>query len=112
MKKLLFLITVFYMLFVPAVLSQAKEWSLEECIRYAIYNNIQIKQQALQTRYQENTLAQSKLNLLPTINGQATHNYSFGRALDETTYQYTDQQNVQSNNFYLGGSLNLFSGFQ
>ena len=56
--------------------------------------------------------AQSKLNLLPTLNGQATHNYSFGRALDETTYEFTDNQNIQSNSFYAGGSLNLFNGFQ
>lgn len=91
--------------------SQEKLWTLQECIRYAIDNNIQIKQQVLQTMYQENTLEQSKLNLLPTINGQASHNYSFNRTLDQTTYQYVDQ-NGQSNQFYIGGSLNLFNGLQ
>jgi outer membrane protein len=112
MKKFIFLLSVFIILFATAGLSQQKEWSLEECIKYAIDNNIQIKQQVLQTRYQENTLEQSKLNLLPTINGQASHSYSFGRALDETTYEYTANQNIQSNNFYAGGSMNLFNGLQ
>jgi len=112
MKKFLFLLSAYIILFAPAGFSQQKEWSLEECIKYAIDNNIQIKQQVLQTRYQENTLEQSKLNLLPTLNGQATHNYSFGRALDETTYEYTANQNIQSNNFYAGGSMNLFNGLQ
>ena len=112
MKKFLFPFAAFLFLSAGTVFSQQKEWSLQECIKYAIDNNIQIKQQALQTRYQENTLAQSKLNLLPTINGQATHNYSFGRALDETTYKFTDNQNIQSNSFYAGGSMNLFSGLQ
>jgi outer membrane protein len=92
--------------------SQQKQWSLEECIFYAIENNIEIKQQIIQTEYQKNNLDLSKLNLLPTLNGSATHNYSFGRALDQTTYQFTDQQNVQSNNFYLGGNLTLFNGLQ
>jgi outer membrane protein len=101
-----------FLLFATSGFSQRKEWSLEECIKYAIDNNIQIKQQVLQTRYQENTLEQSKLNLLPTVNGQASHNYSFGRALDETTYEYTANQNIQSNNFYAGGSMNLFNGLQ
>jgi len=105
-------LSAYIILFAPAGFSQQKEWSLEECIKYAIDNNIQIKQQVLQTRYQENTLEQSKLNLLPTLNGQATHNYSFGRALDETTYEYTANQNIQSNNFYAGGSMNLFNGLQ
>jgi outer membrane protein len=104
---------LFFALFLsqPAF-TQGKAWSLEECIRYAIDNNIQIRQQVIQTEYQKNTLDLSKLKLLPTINGQATHNYSFGRALDQTTYQYTDQQNVQSNNFYVGGSLDIFNGLQ
>lgn len=94
------------------IFSQQKVWTLEECIKYAIDNNIQIKQQDIQTKYQKNALDLSKYKLLPTINGSASHNYSFGRALDQTTYQYTDQQKVQSNNFYFGGSLNLFSGLQ
>src|SRR4030065_2897447 len=112
MRKLIFLMSSLLLLSAAAGLSQQKEWSLEECVRYAIENNIQIKQQVIQTRYQQNALDLSKLKLLPTLNGQATHNYSFGRALDETTYQYTDQEKVQSNNFYLGGSLSLFRGLQ
>jgi outer membrane protein len=112
MKKIL----LFIIAFIPASLGlihpQEKVWSLQECIKYAIDNNIQIKQQVLETRFQENTLEQSKLNLLPSLNGYATHNYSFGRALDETTYEFTDNQNIQSNSFYANGSLNLFNGLQ
>jgi outer membrane protein len=95
-----------------SLLSQQKVWSLGECITYAIDNNIQIKQQVIQTEFQKNTLDLSKLKLLPTLNGSASDNYSFGRALDQTTYQYTSHQTVQSNNFYAGGSLNIFSGLQ
>jgi len=94
------------------LISQQKVWSLGECIIYAIDNNIQIKQQVIQTEFQKNSLDLAKFRLLPTLNGSATHNYSFGRALDQTTYLYTDQQTVQSNNFYLGANLNLFSGLQ
>jgi outer membrane protein len=90
--------------------SQQKVWSLEECIIYAIDNNIQIKQQTVQNEYQKNSLELAKLRLLPTLNASANHNYSFGRALDESTYEYTDNQTVQSNNFYVGGSMNIFSG--
>jgi len=111
MKKLLI---ITFLCFSPILLNsqQDKEWSLEECVRYAIDNNIQIKQQEIQSGYQQNALELSKLNLLPTLNGQASHNYSFGRALDETTYEFTRDQNIQSNSFYLGGSLNLFNGLQ
>jgi outer membrane protein len=87
MKKILFFILALLPLSPGLIRAQEKLWSLEECVKYAIDNNIQIKQQVLQTRYQENTLAQSKLNLLPTLNGQVSHNYSFNRTLDQTTYQ-------------------------
>jgi len=112
MKKLLSLIIASLLFSTPHLFSQQKEWSLEECIRYAIGNNIQIKQQGIQTKYQKNALELAKYKLLPTINGSASHNYSFGRALDQTTYQYTDNQTVQSNNFYVGANINLFNGLQ
>ena len=88
-----------------------KEWSLEDCIQYAIDHNIQIKQQTIQTKVQKNTLDQSKLGLLPTVSGQASHDYSFGRALDQTTYDFYNQT-LQSNYFYLGGRTDLFTGLQ
>jgi outer membrane protein len=92
--------------------SQDKIWTLEECINYAIDNNITIKQQELQTNYQENILLQSKLGRLPSLNGSASNNFSFGRALDETTYRFTDNETVMSSNFYAGANVTLFGGLQ
>jgi outer membrane protein len=60
---------------------------------------------------QKNALEQSKMNLLPTINGQASHDYSFGRALDQNTYTFYNQT-VQSDYFYLGGRTTVFNGMQ
>ncbi|MEA1886601.1 MAG: TolC family protein [Bacteroidota bacterium] len=94
------------------LIGQDKYWTLEECVNHAIDNNIMIKQQELQTQLQENTLEQSKLSLLPSLNGTATNNWSFGRALDETTYQFTEEENVRSNSFYASAGLTLFNGLQ
>jgi len=111
MKKLLFLIITSLLTSQGVILAQ-KVWALDECIYYAIDHNIQIKQQDIQTKYQQNTLDLSKYKLLPTLNGSATHNYSWGRALDETTYRYTENTQAQSNNFYVGGSMPIFNGLQ
>jgi len=110
MKRIILLMFSFLLLSNGITFSQQKDWSLEDCIKYAIDNNIQIKQQRIQTEYQKNALELSKLRMLPSVNGSASHNYSFGRALDQTTYQYTENQTVQSNNFYVGANLNLFNG--
>jgi len=91
--------------------AQSKVWSLEECIKYAIENNIQIKQQVIQTDVQKNSLDLAKFQLLPSLNGQASHSYSFGRALDQNTYQFFNQT-LQSDYFYLGGNMPVFNGLQ
>jgi outer membrane protein len=112
MKKFLILFFTLSLISKGTLLSQQKVWSLVDCITYAIDNNIQIKQQVIQTEFQKNSLDLAKFKLLPTLNGSASQNYSFGRALDQTTYQFTNHQKVQSNNFYLGGNLNIFNGLQ
>jgi len=109
--KSIFIITIALLLASWGPLDAQKEWSLEDCIRYAIDHNIQIKQQTIQTKVQKNTLEQSKLSLLPTVAGQASHDYSFGRALDQTTYDFHNQT-LRSNYFYLGGRTDLFTGLQ
>ena len=112
MKKCSILLFLFLPAFQGLLFSQQKVWTLDECIFYAIDNNIQIKQQDLQTKYQKNALDLSKFRLLPTIAGSGSQNYSWGRSLDQTTYRYTEDQRVISNNFYVGGSMNVFNGLQ
>lgn len=91
---------------------QAEVWPLEKCITYAIDNNIQVKQMELASEFNSNTLQQSKLGALPNLNAGATHSWSFGRALDETTYEFTKDQTVMSDNIYLSSSVTLFNGLQ
>lgn len=109
--KRFFILTIAFLVASTGQISAQKEWSLEDCIRHAIDHNIQIKQQTIQTKVQKNTFEQSKLSLLPSISGQASHDYSFGRALDQTTYEFYNQT-LQSEYFYLGGRTNLFTGLQ
>ncbi|MBN2863748.1 MAG: TolC family protein, partial [Bacteroidales bacterium] len=101
MKKFLVSIIICLIVSSELALPQQKSWSLEDCIQYAVDHNIQIKQQTLQTQIQKNSLEQSKLNLLPSISGQVSHDYSFGRALDQTTYEFYNQT-IQSDYFYIG----------
>ena len=111
MKKVLVLITACLLSSQGMIFSQQKVWSLEECIRYAIDNNIQIKQQAIQADIQKNSFDLAKFQLLPSLNGQVSHSYSFGRALDQNTYQFYNQT-LQSDYFYAGGQLPIFNGLQ
>ncbi|MEX0987152.1 MAG: TolC family protein [Bacteroidales bacterium] len=102
---LLFLINFSYLS------GQGKTWNLEECVDYAMENNITIKQTELNTRYNQNIMDQSKLSRLPNLNAGSNYDYSYGRALDPTTYEFIDQK---SNSFRItmNSSVSLFNGFQ
>jgi len=91
--------------------SAQEKWSLEDCVLYALKNNIQIKQQQLNAQSYDNTLFQSKMNLLPSLNANGSVSQNFGRALDATTYQFYDQT-IKSSSFSVNSSVTLFNGLQ
>jgi len=100
------------MLTIGLSLAAQQPWSLEDCIQYAMENNIQIKQSVLNTEYNENLLKQSKLGQIPSLSGSGRYTYSWGRALDQTTYQFTNNQQINSISMGLSSSANLFSGLR
>jgi outer membrane protein len=85
--------------------------TLEQCIDYALKNNIQIKQSELNTEIADLNLVQSEANLLPSLNGQASHSYNFGRTIDRFTNEFATQQ-VLSQNLGLSSDITLFNGLQ
>ncbi len=97
-------------LLATATMSHAQnEWDLKKCIDYALDNNIQIKRQEINTQYYQNELSQAKSNLLPTLNGNISNSFNFGRSL---TYENT-YENVNSTEYdgYLSTSVTLWNGF-
>lgn len=87
-------------------------WSLEDCIQYAMENNIQIKQSVLTTQVKENQFKQARLSQVPNLNANSYYSYSWGRALDQTTYQFTDDQQINSVSLGISSSMTLFNGFR
>lgn len=83
-------------------------WSLQKCIDYALENNIQIKQQELNTNFYEVQVDQAKANRLPNLNAQIGNDNSFGRSL---TYLNT-YKNVNSSSLTGGAGMNftIFNG--
>jgi len=106
-KALLFLCTLVVACFLPV--KAQKVWSLEECISYALENNLLIKRQELSVEYNQNNYKQSYFNTLPNLNGRLSHGYNSG--------QYIYQGDLFENNAWSGSgsvssSLTLFNGLQ
>jgi len=106
------IIILFFSFLITIQLSaQDKVWTLEECIYYAPENNIDVKKQSLSINYQEEVLLQSKLGILPNVNGFVSHGYNWGQRVDPFTNEFATDR-VRSNNMYLSADVNLFSGLQ
>ena len=105
------LMTLFIFFASKSIAQQAQVMTLEDCINYALEHNISIKKQYLSVNYQEELLNQSKLGILPNFNGYASHGYNWGQRVDPFTNEFATDR-VRSNNVYLSGDLNLFSGMQ
>jgi outer membrane protein len=88
-----------------------KKWTLQECIQYALDNNIQIKRQQLLTNVGEKDYNQSKYNILPNLGANADHTWYDGRRFDQTKGSITTNSDM-TDEFSVSSGVTLFSGFQ
>ena len=62
--------------FLPAA-SQAKQWTLRDCIDYAMRNNITIQKNRLSKRSAEEDVWQSRATLLPSLNATTSQSVTY-----------------------------------
>ena len=96
--------------FCSALNAQTKQWSLEECIQYAIENNITIKQIELQKENAEITLNTSQNSRLPNLNAGAGQEWSAGFSPAQNGV-YESQTRTNSN-LSVTSSMPVFTGFR
>lgn len=109
MKRIYSLVLVLAVLVIATGTRAQEKWSLQKCIDYAVKNNIQIKQQTLNTQYYSNQLNQAKSNLLPNLNANMQNSMSFGRSLGaDNTYLNVNSNSTSGS---LSTSMTLWSGF-
>ncbi len=95
-----------------ASLGQAQNlpWSLTQCIDYALDHNLTVRQNEITAAQREIDLNTAESRRLPSLSGNASQNFSFGRGLTaDNTYANT---NTTSTGFSLGSDVSLFQGFQ
>lgn len=81
-KKIFSIAIVF---FAWASNAQSKVWSLEDCVSYALENNISIKASELDEELANITKKDAIGNFLPTLNANASHTWNIGLNQDITT---------------------------
>ena len=90
----------------------SKVWTLEECVGYALEHNIEIKRQELDVDDSETGLSESRWDYAPLLSAGASYSISSGRVLDQTTYEFIENNVVGSSSASVSGSVQVFSGMR
>ncbi len=101
MKLILSVLVTFLSIALGFSQQNNKVWSIEECVAYAIQNNISVKQSELSTQLQAAEIIRAKMNFYPSVTGSIGGNYSFGAPLGNNSF---------NNNFGISSSATLYNG--
>ena len=111
MRTKLFTTVLVILIFMsPALTAQEKQWTLEECIGYALNENIQVRKAGVSVSVGELTLQQAKDNRLPGLNASLGENLGWQQKTD--SFGETSFGNSSRTSASVSSSLTLFDGFQ
>ena len=89
---------------------QEKKWTLEECISYALENNITVNQGNNNLLINEQDIVAAKGNFLPSVSASTSHGLSLGTTL--VAQGIFANRTSNSTNFGIGVSQSIFNGFR
>lgn len=87
------------------------ELTLQECIDYAIRNNISVRQSKLNVVADQVALRQSKADLWPSLNGSTSFSHNVGRTINQFNNEYVDQP-VSQQSVGVSTEVVLFNSFR
>ena len=105
--KILSLLAI--MLFV-SINAQDKKWTLQECVNYAVENNINIKQTKLSVDSSKESLNYAKGNFLPSLYGSSSGNLNFGSGFDPVSQDRVSTSTF-GGTFGINSSITVFNGY-
>ena len=91
--------------------SQTKIWTLNECVQYAIKNNITIQQTALDLQTNAVTKKAALGSFLPSANANASHSWNIGLNQNITT-GLLENQTTQFTSAGVNANITIYNGLQ
>lgn len=96
---------------IGATIAQEKRWTLQECVEYALENNITIKQSALNIESADIDKSDAIGNFLPSLNASASNFWRSGLATDPIT-NTNSTQTFRSSSYGANIGITLFNGLR
>jgi len=99
------------LLCVSISMAQSKKWTLQECVEYAVENNLSVEQFELDLENAKINEKDALGNFLPNLNASTSYSSNTGFSINPTTNLPTNstQNNVNAG---LTTSVNLFNGMR
>ena len=113
MRKLFittFAIVAFYNLGQAQEETKKTVWSIQDCMEYAIENNLQIQQQQLDLQDADINEKDAKNAFLPDLNGSAANQWSFGFSRDASGV--SAERNTRGSSYSLRSNVPIYNGLQ
>ncbi|MVO08823.1 TolC family protein [Flavobacterium sp. TP390] len=104
-------ILIFFLLLGIPIFAQEKKWTLQECVNYAIENNISVKQSELDLKTTEINKKDAIGNFMPNVSASASHSWNIGLNQNITT-GLLENQTTQFTSAGLNVSVDIFRGLQ
>jgi len=89
--------------------AQVKKWTLEECVRYALDNNISIKQSELDLKTSDVEKLESIGSFLPSLSGTSNYSINTGANINPATNQFNNET-FKSFSANVNAGVTLFNG--
>ncbi len=91
---------------VCTALCAQKKWSLQECVNYAVENNLQVQQNSYNKEIQDKNLDIAQRQKLPGVSGTWSHSANFGQQQFGSLIQRNDSY---SNNLNVGADVLVYN---
>jgi len=100
-----------FLLLLTITAARAQErWSLQQCVSYALTNNISVKQADVQQRLSALQLKLYEAARIPNLNFSTSGGYNFGRSINPASNVYVNN-NIGFLSFQLQSDVTLFNWF-
>lgn len=111
MKQLHLILTFIFLFSGLALQAQEKKWTLQECVAYALKNNINVQQTELDAQLVDVDKKDAFGNFLPSFNAVASHNWNIGLNFNPIT-NLPETQTFQNTGVGLNMGIDIYRGLQ
>ncbi|SDJ20898.1 outer membrane protein [Flavobacterium noncentrifugens] len=111
MKKINYIGFILLLLSGLTFQAQAKKWTIQECVNYALEHNISIKQTDLDTKVANIDKNAAFGSFLPAVNVTGSHSWNIGLNQNITT-GLLENETTQFTSAQLNANVDIFKGLQ